>query len=241
MSEDINPQGQGPMQPVSPGGPVYEEDTNYTRIYQIILGVLGFIFLVVVVFTIVFYKKANRTTAYIDDKVNQAKTETQKADGDICEQEKRDDRENPWMEYVARNTYGSFKFLVPRSWSKYEHFDVNANEPLRMFFSPDTVRYDSESRNDHAALEIIIGKRLYGGELQELKNRLLTELNKKESTLKISGFDSSMFIYYNKELKRKVGVILVPFRDRTMFIKTADYDKYSKYYEKFYKSFVITP
>jgi len=239
MNEDISP--QGPIQPVVPGGPVYEEETNYARIYQIGLVVLGLILLVVVIFTIVFYKKANRTTAYIDDKVATAKTETQTADDAICEQEKTDDRENPWMEYVARNTYGSFKFVVPRGWAKYEHFDVNANEPLRMFFSPDTVRYNSDARDDHAALEVIIGKRMYSGELQELKNRLRTDLGKKESTLKISGFDSSMFIYYNKDLKKKIAVILVPFRDRTMFIKTADYDKYTKYYEKFYKSFVITP
>lgn len=246
MNEQIDPQDQmGPQMPINQ--PVYDESTDYSKIYKIALAVLGFFLIAALVATFIFYSKSAQTEDLIQQRIKDEVIKTQESDDAICEQEKKDDRENPWMEYIARNTYGAFKFTVPRGWSKYEHFDINANEPLQMYFNPGEVRYDAGVRRDHSALEVIVGKRLYTGELNDLKRTIENLIRKKitpkdkGTAIKISGFNGTRFVYYDQDLKMNVGVIILPFRDRVMFIKTSDYDKYQKYYEKFYKSFVITP
>jgi hypothetical protein len=245
MSDPLNPMNpvgppSGPS-PVSPG-PVYDESDN-SRIYKISLGVGGFLLFVFLILLIVFYVKASRTTEFINQKVAEGKTAKDKEVRDACELEKKDIKENPWTDFKARDEFGAFKFVVPRNWSQYEYFDINANEPYSIYFSPDMVRYDVGTRKNHAALEVVVSKKVYTSEIKELKEKL--KFNKDpvtEETINISNFSGSKFTYKDKDLNRRIGVIVLPYRDRALFIKTDDYDQWSeKYYTKFYQSFALTP
>lgn len=249
MSEEMNPMNPiGPAGPSTPNpvtpGPVYDEGSGSSNIFKIITGVLGFLILVLLILVIVFATKANKTTAYTNQKVEEGKAAREKEVQDACEQEKKDIKENPWVSITSREELGAFKFIVPRSWSQYENFDLNANEPLKMYFNPDMVRYDSANKikDEHAALEVIVSKKLYAKELEELKKQLAKGFDsKKEDSINISNFEGTKFVYKDKDLDRNVGVIIMPYRDRALFIKTDDYDKWGEeYYKKFFESFTLT-
>lgn len=236
----------GPVNPQGPAGPspIYEESTNYTRIYQIALGVLGFFLLVALIFIIVYAKKAGRTQEYINKKVEEGKDVKGQEVRDACELEKKDIRENPWTNFSARDDFGAFKFTVPRNWSHYEYFDINANNPYSVYFNPEIVRYDAGQKKNHAALEVTISKKLYTAEIKEIQEEIKRnkDADKTEEPVDISNFKGTKLTYKDKGLGRRIGVIILPYRDRALFIKTDDYDQWNeKYYDRFYKSFALTP
>lgn len=249
MNDPVNPMNPiGPVNPPSSGpvspGPMFEETTNTARIYQIVLGVVGFFLLVSIIFVIVYYGKANKTTAYIDQKVAEGKGVKEKEMRSACDLEEKEIRENPWANFTAKSDFGAFSFTIPRNWSQYEHFDINANEPYSIYFSPGMVKYDAGLKKNHSALEVSISKRLYAAEVKDIQEEIKKskDANKTEEAVVISNFTGTKFTYKDKELNKKIGVILIPYRDRVLFIKTDDYDQWNeKYYDKFYKSFAITP
>ena len=262
MNEDFNPMDPmagGPSEPVNPTGPMGPAEspnpvnpgpmfdggaTNLTRIYQIALGVLGFLLLISLIFVLVYKGKAGKTQDYINGVVAKAVEKKDKEAKDSYDQQLKDFKENPWTEYKAKDEFGAFKFIVPRTWSQYEYFDINANDPYSIYFNPDTVKYDAKARQVHAALQVTVSKKLYADQVKEIEQNIKTHLDlaATEEKIDISTFSGTKFTYKDKELDKKVGVIVIPYRDRALFIKTDDYDKWNeKYYTKFYKSFALTP
>lgn len=256
INNPLNPMNPDPNQPSDPmnqslGGnnpinPVYEETTHIPMMYKVILGVMGGVILIGLGLLIVFIMKANDSQERIDAEVNkalEARTEELK---NSCELEKKDIRENPWAEFQGRPDFGTFKFTVPRDWAKYEYFDLNANVPYSLYFNPGIVMYDATQniRANHSALEVSITKKVYAQEIKDLKEKIknLKDPNATEETVTISNFSGSKFTYKDKELNRKVGVVILPYRDRAFFIKTDDYDAWNeKYYHPFWNSFALTP
>ncbi|MDO8507602.1 MAG: hypothetical protein Q7S53_03465 [bacterium] len=255
MNDPMNPMQppQGPVDPMNqsfenndPMHPVYEETTHLSKLYKIIIGVMGFVIFVLLILLIIFIVKSNDSQARINAAVEKATEKKEKEIRDACELEKKEIRENPWADFKAREDFGTFKFIVPRNWAYYEHFDINANNPYSLYFNPDMVRYDSNEniRETHAALEVTITKKLYAQEVKDLKEKIKNSKDKSatEETVNISNFTGTKFTYKDKDLGRKVGVIILPYRDRAFFIRTDDYDQWNdKYYDKFFKSFAITP
>lgn len=241
----INPNPSGPVNPINPGnGSVYDDDgLDMTRIYQIIIGVLGLIILVLIIFVFVYRGKANKTQSYINSVSTQAANDQSKKDKVSCDTQIKDIRENPWTAYTALDEFGGFTFNIPRNWSQYEQYDDNANDPYLLYFNPGTVHYDSKLRVTHAALEVDISKKLYADEIKEMEDKLKqTKDPFSEDAVKISNFTGTKFVYTDKDLGETVGVIVLPYRDRALFIKTDDYNQWNKdYYTPFYQSFALTP
>ena len=241
------PQGpvspQGPTNPVNPG-PVYDNGSNKSKLYFIIIGVLGVILLVLLALVIVYVRKAGRSEEYWNGIISEREQIKEEEIRGACEIEKTDIKENPWESFTARENFGAFTFVIPRNWSKYEKFDNNDNNPYQLYFSQDIVRYDSNTKTIHAPLEVVVSKKLYDAEIKDIQNVIKRNKNnqKTEETVTISNFTGTKFTYIDKELERRVGVILLPYRDRALFIKTDDYDKWNAdYYDKFWKSFALTP
>lgn len=255
MNNPMNPMNpQGPVDPMSqslgdnnPIQPVYEETTHISKLYKVIVGVMGFVILLSLILLVVFVMKANTSQSSIDAIVEKAIGQKEKEVRDACELEKKDIRENPWTDFKAReDVVGRFKFTVPRNWANYEHFDINDNDPYTLYFNPEMVRYDASEdiSKIHSALEVVITKSLYTAEVKDMKDRIKDSEDKTatEETVNISNFTGTKFTYKDKALKRRVGVVILPYRDRALFIKTDDYDQWNaKYYDKFYKSFALTP
>lgn len=253
MNENMSP--NGPVDPMSqdlgnqnPMNPVYEESTRLSKLYKVILGVMGFLILVLLITLIVYIGKANDSQARIDSEVKKALEKRENELNSLCEIKIKDVRENPWADFKARDEFGQFKFIAPRNWSKYEYFDLNANDPYTLYFSPDMVQYDSNQniRLTHSALEVAISKKVYSQEINDMKVKMQYQSgDDKEFTeepVTVSNFTGTKFVYKHKDLGRKIGVIILPYRDRALFIKTDDYDKWNgEYYEKFWKSFALTP
>lgn len=234
----------GPQSPVPPVIPPDEGGMNMTKIYQIGLGILGFILLILLIFVFVYRSKANRTQKYIDGVVAQAVDKKDKEDKDYCAIEKKDIRENPWATYKAPDDFGAFTFTIPRNWSVYENFDMNANNPYTVYFNPDKVAYDSTLNSIHSALQVTISKKLYDQEIKEMKDKLKqSKAPTTEEQVKVSNFDATKFTYVDKDKgNKRVAAVLVPYRDRVLFIQTDDYDQWNQnYYDKFWKSFALTP
>jgi|GEM_PF-1720604 len=247
---------QNPQEPIDPMNqsleqnqaihPIYEETTKFQKLYKIIIGGMGLIILILTVLLIIFILKANQTEAKISARVEKAVEKKEKEIRDACELEKKEIRENPWMEFQARDDFGTFKFQIPRNWASYEYFDLNNNTPYSIYFNPDLVRYDSTDniRSNHAALEVSITKKMYAQEIKDVREKIKSskDKNASEETINISNFTGTKFVYKDKDRGKKIGVIVLPYRDRAFFIGTDDYDQWNeKYYNKFWNSFALTP
>lgn len=241
----------GPNGPVGPGNPMdYNSSSpgggglNMTRIYQIALGILILIILILIIFVFLYKGKANKTQKYIDNVTAQAVDNKSKEDKSSCDKQIKDMKENPWAEYKALDEYGAFKFQVPKDWSQYEHYDMSGSYPYRLYFNPAPVHYDASNsvHDDHAALEVIISKQQYNDEVKQLESQLAYAADKHtEDDISISNFKGKNFFYKDKDLGKNVGVIILPYRDRALFIKTDDYDQWHDYFSQFYQSFKLTP
>jgi len=254
MNNPINPMNpQGPADPMGqsfetggPTNPVYEETTHLSKLYKVIIAVMGFVIFILLILLIIFIMRSNTAQSRINAEVAKATEKKEKEIRDACELEKKDIRENPWADFKARDDFGTFKFTVPRNWAYYERFDINANNPYSLYFNPEIVRYDAAQniREVHSALEVTITKKLYSQEIKDLKEKIKNAKDKSatEETVNISNFTGTKFTFKDKDFNRKVGVIILPYRDRAFFIKTDDYDQWNeKYYDKFWKSFALTP
>lgn len=242
----VNSQGGLPTGPQNSGqGSIYEDVMDRTRIYQIGLGILGTLLLIFLILFIVFAVKAGRSEGYWNEVISKKIEQRESELTDTCELEKKDIRENPWTNFTGRDDFGAPRFTVPRNWSQYEYFDINANNPYSLYFNPEMVQYDAGDgiKKNHAALEVIISKKVYTAEIKEMQEEIKSnkDVNATEDAINISNFEGMKFVYNNEDLERKVAAIILPYRDRALFIKTDDYDKWNEnYYEKFYKSFVLT-
>lgn len=234
MSEQFDPAYPGAQPEKSP------KKINFFMILSIILFVLiavslGFIY--------TLNKKANQTEETIKGRVDKAvgvKSDEAKA---ACEVEKRELVENPWQVYKASPLVGSFSFQFPKSWSRYEEFDLNSSDAsLRVFFNPIAVSMDANLDYIHSALQMDISKSIYSVELKKYRDEAKKSKSKDEETdIKISGFDGKFFRYKDLKIGQYVGVAIIPYRDNTMIIKTDNHDKYKDYFDKLNTSLIITP
>lgn len=220
---------------------MYEEEKK-SPLGKIIIAVLTVLLLVALVLLFIFFQKAGTKQDEIDGIVATAVGVKEKELQAACEVQKKEIQENPWEEFAARDVFGAFKFQIPRSWARYERFDLDANVPLALYFNPSLVRYDSLTNSNHAALYIEITKTMYSKEIDNFRNKMkgIVSAEGEELDASISGFDGKVFYYKDKDLGKKIAVVILPYRDRTLMIRTDDYNNYQDYFKKFSDSFVLT-
>ena len=215
---------------------------GYSLFYKISLGVVSLLFIIVLVLFFVYFQKADRTEEYINSRISEATSIKEDEMVTSCELQKKEIQENPWVSYTAPNMLGAFSYQYPRGWSKHQIFDINAQIPYTSYFNPDMVEYDSSLRNIHAPLEVYVSKNLYSKELDGLEKKAVKSKEKYEiSDIKISEFNGRKFYYKDQDLQRFVNVIIIPYRDRTLIIKTDNARDYQNYFDQFAESFILTP
>lgn len=220
---------------------MYEEEKK-SPIGKIVIVILAVLLAITLILLLLFFQKASTKQDEIDGIVATAVAEKEKEVQTSCEVQKKEIQENPWEEFEARNVFGAFKFEIPRSWARYERFDLDANVPLALYFNPSLVRYDSLTNSNHAALYVEITKTMYSKEIDNLRNKMkgVVAAEGEELDASISGFDGKVFYYKDKDLGKKIAVVVLPYRDRTLLIRTDDYNNFQEYFKKFSESFVLT-
>ena len=155
-------------------------------------------------------------------------------------QECQTEKEKDIVQYVSDEIFGSFKFGYPKIWSTNVTQEEGASEELMFLADPNLITIDKKKTNTITALRVVVYSDKYETKLAEVEDsntdtKLLTE-----SDVKVSGIAGKKFIGKDEETGNNVGFILVPLRDKTLYIGTDNYSKYKDQYEKITNSFNLS-
>lgn len=206
------------------------------RLWRVLTVVFGLLFLVVLALVVLFGVRLFQNNS-IKDKETSDKLAAQE---EQLKQECQTEKEKDIVQYVSDEIFGSFKFGYPKIWSTNVTQEEGASEELMFLADPNLITIDKKKTNTITALRVVVYSDKYETKLAEVEDsntdtKLLTE-----SDVKVSGIAGKKFIGKDEETGNNVGFILVPLRDKTLYIGTDNYSKYKDQYEKITNSFNLS-
>jgi len=204
------------------------EETDNGLIWKIATIALGVLFVIVVVVVIILglklgnYNKAKASE--ISTKLANQDTELKKQ----CQTEK----EQTELTYKAGDVYGNFSFNYPKVWSTNVTEDPGNSARLTFLGSPDLI---IENRNNPpvVALRVIYFDQDFESKVKSYGDRYKTS----EAT--VSGLKGTRLTGVDQETQKNVSFVLIPLRDKTIYIGTDNTAAFQSQYDKILKSFVL--
>jgi hypothetical protein len=203
------------------------------QIIPIILGVLLVIFIcLTAIFGIKFgnvnKQKSNEISAALENQSNELNT--------ACQLEK----EKTMTKYVADEVFGSFEFVYPKVWQTNVVLAVGDTEELIFLADPNIIVVDKEIENPTSALRVVVYKDKYTTKLKDSEDSNTKENPMTEKDATVSGIKGKSFVGTSADNGKQFSYVILPLRDKTLYIGTDDYNAFSKKYETILSSFKIS-
>jgi hypothetical protein len=203
------------------------------RLWRVLAVVFGLLFVVALGLVILFGVRLAQNNQIKDDEAKsklaaleeQLKTEFQKT------QEQED------AEYVADEVFGAFGFVYPKVWFTNFSKDEGAQEELTMLADPNLIMIDDKAKNTTVALRVVLYKEKYDAKLAQVEGENKDNSLLVETDAKVSDISGKKFVGKDEATGDNVAFILVPLRDKTLYIGTDNYEQYKDQYEKVVTSF----
>ncbi len=151
------------------------------------------------------------------------------------------EKEQTLATYTAPDSYGSFTFDYPKVWSTYFKQEEGAREALTFYGDPNPIVFDRSLGGPFTAVKMLVYSDKYETKVKDIRSRYITGSKSpyKESDIVVSSVSGKKYIGVDRETKKSVAFILLPLRDKTLFIGTDDSEKYTSNLDKIVKSFNI--
>jgi len=200
---------------------------NTGVIWKIATIALGVLFLIAIIFVVVFSLKISNfdknKAVEISDKLAVQQEDLAKK----CQLEK----EVVLNKYTADDVYGNFSFTYPKVW--FTNVKRTTSSPSLAFLAhPSLITLNSNSPSI-VTLRVMVYERKYVDQTKNIDRKY------KSVPVTVSGFKGVKLTGVNRETKRTESYILVPLRDKTLYIGTDDIKLYKDPYEKILASFKI--
>jgi len=206
------------------------------RLWRVLAVVFGLLFVValglVILFGVRLFQnnqiKDNETKGKLAALEEQLKVEFQKT------------QEQEGEEYVADEVFGAFKFVYPRVWFTNVVKNEGAQEELTILADPSLITIDNKEKNTTVALRVILYNEKYDAKLGQVEGANKEKSLLVETDTKVSDISGKKFIGKDEVTGNNVAFVLVPLRDKTLYIGTDNYEQYKDQYEKVVTSFNLT-
>ncbi|MEI6266490.1 MAG: hypothetical protein WCP14_01195 [bacterium] len=207
------------------------------RSWQIISAVIGVLLLVAVVFLLIFGSKISDFNKLKEAEINLNLDKQQKKLELECQRFK----EVVTTTYIADDIFGSFEFSYPKVWSTFVTKAVNSNQKGTMTFRGDPsmiILNGTDYNNAYTAIKIEVIAQKYVDYLSGAEYNL-GKLLFTESDITVSGIKGKSFVGKPKNRDVTMKFIIVPIRDKTLYIGTDDVDRFSDNLNNVVDSFKI--
>lgn len=208
------------------------------RILAIITIVLGVLLLISLVFLVLFGLRLADASKVKESEIksNLTKQETQ------LKSDFQKERETTLARYIAAEIFGSFSFDYPKVWSTSIKQEQGAREELIFLADPNLIVFDKKLNGPFTALRVEVYGDNYETMVRDMRSKYVSRTVSpyKEEDATVSGVKGKKYTGKNVESKKSVSFVILPLRDKTLFIGSDDSDNYSKHLDTIIKSFEIS-
>jgi hypothetical protein len=208
------------------------------RTLAIIAAILGALFVISLIFLILFgvrlseasSVKSKEVAASLQKQEKQLKSDFQK------------ERETVLVTYKADEIFGSFSFTYPKVWSTNIKQEKGAKQELIFLADPNLIVENRDTSGPYPALRVEAYITGFETMVKDMRSKYVTRTKSpyKEEDTTVSGIKGKKYSGLNTDSKKNVSFIILPLRDKTLYIGTDDSDKYTKNLETITKSFVLS-
>ncbi len=209
-------------------------DIKYWRVLTVFGWVL---FVAALIFVILFGLKIsnwNDTKAQeISDAISQKQSEMEV----LC----RENNEKDTTTYIADEYFGSFEFSYPKVWQTNVTQYLAINEQLVFMADPSIVLIDKDAKGPYPALKVIVYNTKYESKLKELESKnKYAKSRQAEEDASVSGLSGKKFSGKDVDSGKQIIYVILPLRDKTLYIGTTDSSLYADHYNTILNSFEIS-
>lgn len=205
---------------------------------QMIAMVLGGILFVSLILLVVFgVQLANSSSAKAKEIQSDLTVQEKKLKADF-----QAEKEVNTITYTASDVFGSFQFTYPKVWSTNVAQDTTASEQLVFLADPNLIVQSRQDKGPFTALRVQVYGRSYDSEVKDVRNKLIVgaRVPFKEADIVLSGLKGKKYSGKDDESSKNITFILLPLRDKTLYIGTDDVDKFSKNFDTISKTFKVS-
>lgn len=199
---------------------------------RIIILALGAVLLIETIFVIINLLSTSgiRAKAKLNDEQIRAEVQAQ-VDAFKAEQQKlineqvQQQLNEPYKDYTARDFFGAFSFKHPKFYYVFTKDSASDTDQLRIFIDSNPI-VETSGQPFYAPLRVVIRNRSYAEVLKDLENdnqfRSFDKMKEQDAT--VSGISGKKFTGKPDPNRDPETIFIVlPYRDKTMFIIADDY------------------
>lgn len=206
--------------------------------WKICSAILGGLFLVSIVFLVLFGVKISSNNKDKTAELTKALTAQEKELRKTFQTEK----EKTTTKYTAGEIFGAFEFSFPKVWDTNIHEAEGKTEELTFLADQNPVVIKDGSK-ESVGLRVVVYKDKYATQLKntedKTKNNTKTKLTEEDVT--VSDVKGKKFTGTTEASgDKKVQFILLPLRDKTLYIGTDNIDVYADQYKKIVDSLKVS-
>jgi len=151
------------------------------------------------------------------------------------------EQEKTTATYAADEVFGAFEFSYPKVWSTNVKQEVGSAEELTFLADPNIIVLNKEVAGPYPALRVIVYQDKYASKLKDTESSNIGVKNPmKETDATVSGIKGKKFTGTEEKSGKAFSYVILPLRDKTLYIGTDDSTLYSKNYDTILGTFKIS-
>ena len=219
--------------------------SNYGSGYRIVnqktLGLItifaGVLFAVALCFVILFGVKLAGAS---HDKATEISVALAKQQKDL-QASFQAEEEKTTTKYTADEVFGSFEFSYPKVWATNVKQEIGAAQELIFLADPNMIVLNKDVAGPFPALRVVVYQTKYVSKLKDVENSNTNVKNPMtETDVTVSGIAGKRFTGIEEKSGKQFSYIILPLRDKTLYIGSDDLANFSKNYETILGTFKIS-
>lgn len=197
----------------------------------------GVLFVIALVFVVLFGVKLSGANKQKADELSAALATQAKELKAAFQIEK----ETTTTKYVADETFGAFEFSYPKVWSTNVVQAIASSEELLFLADPNMIVLNKDVPGPFPALRVVVYPTKYTTKLKDVESsntNVKSPMTETDAT--VSGIKGKKFVGTDAKSGKQFAYIILPLRDKTLYIGTDDLAAYAKNYDTILTSFKIS-
>lgn len=198
---------------------------------------MGVLFVIALGFVILFGIKLSGANKQKSDEISIALV-TQSSELNASFQT---EKERTTTKYVADEVFGSFEFNYPKVWSTNITQEIGATKELIFMADPNIITINKEVLGPYPALKVLVFQDKYTNKLRDTESSNKNVKNPMtETDVTVSDIKGKKFVGTEEKSGKQFAYVILPLRDKTLYIGTDDLTNFAKNYDTILGTFKIS-